>query len=291
VHFADVTRKGGFESFVLKVTWKQPSIRGALSFECAGGSSKEVRVIKKILILSLAAGSLMAIGMAGSAFATDVGGTGGAGTGHEHPIGGSPLRASMVPAFNVCNLVSSNAAHDPTLPGRSCSPPSPRSTIAAVGPSSLAFTRIIVLGTGTCAPFDPTKCFPDVTIRVSATDVRAGSPTGPTFSGSMTGTATIPNASGASTVGNAIQITDAKNQRDTPSGACTAAPNCSGTVVPLPFPIPVTCSAGTCNAQTTANTVAPGSVTAGRRGVIETGQLQLQDSGGNVFENQGIFIP
>jgi len=248
-------------------------------------------VKRKLLILPLAIGSLMAIGMAGSAFATDVGGTGGAGTGHEHPIGASPLRASTVPAFNVCNLVSSNAAHDPTLPGRSCSPPSPRSTIAAVGPASLGFVRIIVLATGACAPFDSTKCFPDITIRVSVTDVRAGSPTGPTFSGSMTGTATIPNASGASTIGNAIQITDAKNQRDTPSGACTAAPNCSATVVPLPFPVPVTCTSGTCNAQTTANSIAPGSTTAGRRGIIEIGQPQLQDSGGNIFENQGIFIP
>ena len=247
--------------------------------------------MKKLLVLPLAIGSLMAIGMAGSAFATDVGGPGGAGTGHEHPNGASPFRASTVPAFKVCNLTASNAGHDPTLPGRSCSPPVPASSIAAVGPASLGFVRLIVLQTGQCAPFDSTKCFPDVTIRVNVTDVRAGSPTGPTFSGSMTGTATIPNASGPSTIGNAIQITDAKNQRDTPSGLCTAAPNCSATVVPLPFPIPVTCTSGTCNAQTTENTVAPGSVTAGRRGVVEIGQLQLQDSAGNIFEDQGILIP
>jgi hypothetical protein len=248
-------------------------------------------VKRKLLILPLAIGSLMAIGMAGSAFATDVGGTGGAGTGHEHPNGASPFRASTVPAFKVCPLVSSNAGHDPTLPGRSCSPPVPDSAIAAVGPSSLGFVRLIVLQTGQCAPFDSTKCFPDVTIRVNVTDVHAGSPTGPAFSGSMTGTATVPNATGPSTLGNAIQITDAKNQRDTPSGACTAAPNCSATVVPLPFPVPVTCSAGVCNAQTTANVLAPGSVTAGRRGVVEIGQLQLQDSAGRIFEDQGIFIP
>jgi len=246
--------------------------------------------MKKLLVLPLAIGSLMAIGMAGSAFATDVGGTS-AGTGHEHPNGASPFRASTVPAFKVCNLTSSNAGHDPTLPGRSCSPPVPASAIAAVGPASLGFARIIVLQTGQCSPFDPTKCFPDVTIRVNVTDVHAGSPTGPAFTGSMTGTATVPNTTGPSTIGNAIQITDAKNQRDTPSGACTAAYNCSATVVPLPFPVPVTCSAGTCNAATTANSLAPGSVTAGRRGVVEIGQLQLQDSAGNIFEDQGILIP
>jgi len=248
---------------------------------------------KKFLVLPLAIASLMAIGLAGTALATDVGGTGGPGTGHEHPIGASPLRASTVPAFQPCNLGTSNAAHDPSLPGRSCNPPVPRSTIAAVGPNSIGFARIIVLGSGQCAPFDATKCFPDVTIRVNVTDVRAGSPTGAAFTGSMTGTATLPNATGPSTIGNAIQITDARNARDIASGSCLgpASYDCSATVVPLPFPVPVSCSAGTCNATTTANTLAPGSIVAGRRGIVEIGQLQLQDSANNVFETQGIFIP
>jgi hypothetical protein len=180
-------------------------------------------VIKKLLTLSLALGSLMAIGMAGSALATDVGGTGGPGTGHEHPIGGSPFRASTVPAFRTCSVTATNAQHDPSLPGRSCSPPVPASSIAAVGSSSLGFFRAIVLSTGQCAPFDPSHCFPDVTLRVSITDVRAGSPTGPAFSGSMTGTATIPGANAAQ----AIQVTDAKNKRDTSSGNClSTTTNC-----------------------------------------------------------------
>jgi len=247
---------------------------------------------KKFLILPLAIASLMALGLAGTALATDVGGTGGPGTGHEHPIGASPLRASTVPAFRPCTIGTSNASHDPSLPGRSCNPPVPASSVAAVGGNSIGFVRIIVLGNGQCAPFDATKCFPDVTIRVSVSDVHAGSPTGPLYSGAMTGTATIPNTTGASTVGNAIQITDAKNALDVTNGACVAGTyNCSATVTPLPFPIPVTCSSGSCQASTTANTIAPGSITAGRRGVVEIGQLQLQDSANNIFEVQGILIP
>jgi hypothetical protein len=242
-------------------------------------------------LLPILVGSAAALVVPGIALATDVGGTGGAGTGHEHPIGASPMRMSLVPKFNVCNLASSNAAHDPTLPGRSCSPPVPSSSIVGVGPSALGFSRIRVLGSGQCAPFDSSKCFPDVVISGSATDVRAGSPTGPPFSGSLTGVATIPNATGPATIGNAIQVTDARNQRDVPSGACTAAANCSATVVPLPFPVPVTCSSGTCTAQTTANTLAPGSVVSGRRGVVEIGQFQIQDSAGAMVSVQGVFIP
>jgi hypothetical protein len=53
----------------------------------------------------------------------------------------------------------------------------------------------------------------------------------------------------------------------------------------------VTCSSGTCNAQTTANTLAPGSVIAGRRGVVEIGQFNILDSANNVVSTQGIMIP
>jgi hypothetical protein len=61
--------------------------------------------------------------------------------------------------------------------------------------------------------------------------------------------------------------------------------------VPLPFPVPVTCTSGSCDAATTANTLAPGSVTAGARGVIEIGRLEVRDTASNIFEDQGIVIP
>jgi hypothetical protein len=55
-----------------------------------------------------------------------------------------------------------------------------------------------------------------------------------------------------------------------------------------------------CNATTTANTLAPGAVVAGKRAIWELGQLQLLDRGANgapgdsddrVFEVQGVFAP
>ena len=57
---------------------------------------------------------------------------------------------------------------------------------------------------------------------------------------------------------------------------------------------------GTCTTNTTANAVVPGSVKDTKRGVVEIGQLIINDGGpdGNtatapntVFERQGIFIP
>jgi len=242
--------------------------------------------LKGRYLLPILFGSAAVLAVPGVTFATDVGGTGGPGTGHEHPLGGSPLRASLVPAFRPCTVGTSNASHDPSLPGRSCSPPVPASTLVASGPQALAFSRIRVLPVGECAPFDPSHCYPDVTIAGNSTDVHAGSPTGPLFSGSLTGVATLPGG----TVGQAIQVTDARNQRDVSSGACTSF-NCSATTVPLPFPVPVSCSNGTCSAATTANTLAPGSVIAGRRGVVEIGQFQIQDSSGNIVAIQGVFVP
>src|SRR2546422_208988 len=76
----------------------------------------------------------------------------------------------------------------------------PPSDLVAVGRSSLSFTRMRVLGQGECAPNPPTACYPDVVLFVSATDVRAGSPTGPDYETSnpsgwdLTATATLPDA-------------------------------------------------------------------------------------------------
>ena len=216
-------------------------------------------------VLAFLFGCGAALWGAGNVLATDVGL-------NEHPIGASPLRAPFVPAFKPCSLVSSNASHEPTLPGRSCSPEVPGSGIAAVGPESLGFVRFVVLQPGQCAKFDSTHCYPDFTVEVSVTDVRAGGPTGPPFSGLLTGHARLPSLSGSAPF--AVQVTDA-----------------TGTVVPLPFPVPINCTSGTCSAQTTGNTVVPGLATGGKRTVIEIGQLQIVDQNGDSFESQGYFLP
>src|SRR6266487_2400822 len=105
-----------------------------------------MNVSRRLMLAILAGMALLAV--PGVTLATDVGGTGGAGTGHEHPIGASPIRASLVPAFKPCTIATSNASHDPSLPGRSCNPAVPASSLVAAGPNSIGFSRIIVLGNG-----------------------------------------------------------------------------------------------------------------------------------------------
>jgi hypothetical protein len=143
-----------------------------------------------------------------------------------------------------------------------------------------------------------------VTIRFSISDVRSGSPTGPDYDTSsaqdLTGIATLPGTAQGTTA----QITDQNNQSDGDPGGPYDK---SATVQPIKFPIPIDCvgvanpvDGSVCNAQTTANTLVPGSVVAGKRAIWELGQLQVLDQGANgtpgdaddnVFEVQGVFVP
>jgi hypothetical protein len=213
------------------------------------------------------------------------------------------MRMSLAPTFTPCPSGSANATHQTPLAAASCNPPAPSSSLVAVGPESLGFTRLIVLGPGQCAPFDATRCYPDVTIRVGVTDVHSGSPTGPDYDTSnpsgqdLTLAATLPGQQ----AGNGLQATDLYNQ-----AAGQAGFNDPATVTPLSFPVPVGCSpvagaAGSvCGATTTANALVPGSAVAGKRAIWELGEIQLYDQGGNgvpgdaddhVFEAQGVFAP
>ena len=246
--------------------------------------------MKKSLFACLAIAALATVAVTGSAVATDVGGQNG-GPGHEHPIGASPLRVPLVPAFPRC--VTANAQHDPASPGASCvqdnAPPPPASALLAVGPSSQGFVRIVVLGSGQCAPFDPSRCYPDATLRVNVTDVRSGTPTGSLYNGGLTFCGTFVNSRyEAPAQCTTLQQTDARN-----GGFGSPCPDytCSGTVLPQGFRSGVGCTAGTCNLQTTFNALQPGMLVAGARDVIELGQLQLLDSSNGLFENQGVFAP
>ena len=222
-----------------------------------------------------------------------------ASAGHVRPKGASPLQASMVPAFNQCT--APNRTHGAPLAAPSCNPPVQSSTAVTVGEptangapaNSVGFVKIKVLPGNPGPPEDT-----DVELTGSITDVRC-----------LAGTTTCGSANaqdGADYTGGlqanaTIRITDHDNGSPGPGGTDPA------TVVDLPFPVPVTCAAtaatnigGTCSTNTTANAVVPGSVKDTKRGVVEIGQIVVNDGGpdGNVstvpntvFERQGIFIP
>jgi hypothetical protein len=212
---------------------------------------------------------------------------------HVRPKGATPLRASLVPSFKACT--APNRTHGAPLAFPSCNPPVQTSNFLTIGSpdangAGANSTGFILLKVKTTSP-------EDVLITSTITDVRCQAATaaavcnsanagdGPDYSGQVQGTATI-------------RISDHYNG----PGLNEAA-----TVVDIPFPVNGQCAntaltsvGGTCTVNTTANTVVVGSVKDNQRGVVEIGQLQINDGGADgqiatadntLFMVQGIFIP
>jgi hypothetical protein len=243
---------------------------------------------KMVLPLALALGVLGAMVMAQMASAT-----------HVRPKGASPLRVTLVPAFNACT--AANSTHGTPLAFPSCNPPVQSSNFLTVGTpdangtAAANFTGFIKLAVKVGVPGPPDDS--DVLITSTMTDVRCKAATaagvcnsanaadGPDYSGEVQGNATI-------------RITDHYNGA---SGTDTA------TVQDIGFPVTGTCantadtgSGGTCTVNTTANAVVLGAVKDGKRASIEVGQLVVNDGGADGqaatadntrFAVQGIFIP
>jgi hypothetical protein len=95
----------------------------------------------------------------------------------------------------------------------------------------------------------------------------------------------------------AFQASDHNNARNTAAACNTQGsppPNCQATTQGEPFPVPVICTptadptvGSSCGNNTTANSLVPGAVVNGKRGVIEIGQVQIYDSGNNGLRNYG----
>jgi hypothetical protein len=238
---------------------------------------------KTVLPLALAVGALglMAVSQVASGS-------------HVRPKGATPFRASLVPAYKGCNPATANDTHGAPLVFPSCNPPVQTSSFLTVGTpdangAGANSIGSILLRVKTTSP-------EDVLIDSSITDVRCQAGTsaavcgtgnaadGPDYSGQLQGNATI-------------RITDHFN-----------SPTPTATVQDIPFPVTANCAAtpadntigGLCSVSTTANTVVPGSVVDGKRGVVEIGQLLVNDGGVNgvagaadatLFADQGIFIP
>ena len=218
---------------------------------------------------------------------------------HPRPKGASPLYASLVPAYNPCG--TPNRTHGPPLAFPSCNPPVQASTAVTVGSpdangaaaNSVGFVKLNVKP-GVVGPPDTS----DVLITASISDVRckagttacgnANAADGADYTGELQGNATI-------------RISDHWNAV-APGGGPDAA-----TVIDIPFPVPAACAntastaeGGLCTANTSANTVVPGSVKTGKRAIVEVGQITITDGGpdglngttpNTLFEVQGIFIP
>jgi hypothetical protein len=241
--------------------------------------------IKRKMVLPLA----LAIGALGLLVVSQL-----ASASHVRPKGASPLRASLVPSFKACT--TPNRTHGAPLAFPSCNPPVQTSNFLTVGTpdangAGANSTGFILLRVDGVPP-------EDVLINSTISDVRCKAGTAAAVCNSAN-TAAGPDYSGQIQGNAIIRISDHYNG---------VGLNEAATVVDIPFPVNGTCAntaasattGGTCTVSTTANTVVPGAVKDNQRGVVEIGQLQINDGGADgtvstadntLFMVQGIFIP
>jgi hypothetical protein len=206
-------------------------------------------------------------------------------SGYPRPKGATPVRVSLVPAYEECTNASST--HGAPLSMPSCTPPTPSSDHLTVGTpdangEAAGFTGFFRAGVIVGDPSTPSD-EADLALSASLTDVRNQGDLGD-YTGELEASAVV-------------RITDRAN------GAGSA-----GTVTDFPYAFTVPCSAtgdtavgATCSAATTADALVPGTITEGNRSIWQLGQIQVMDGGvdGSVatsadntpFARQGIFIP
>jgi hypothetical protein len=205
--------------------------------------------------------------------------------GYPRPKGATPVRASLVPAYQECT--SSNRNHGSPLSYPSCAPPVASSSVLTVGsPDANGFAA------NSINSISYHVLTGDVQIDLSMTDVR-NKPSGTDYTGRVLARAPI-------------QITDRDNAAELPE---------TGTVQTIPLQVPANCTAttdtsigSTCSLTTTVNAQIPGALRDTLRSIWELGQIEIRDAGPNgtgyascpptcgdgdesTFMRQGIFVP
>jgi glucose/arabinose dehydrogenase len=206
---------------------------------------------------------------------------------YARPRGATPLRASLVPAYQACT--SPNRQHSPPLATLSCNPPAQQSSFLTVGtndangqaPNSVGSVRLDVIPGDAGTPATDEA---DVRIVASITDVRHKVGLGD-YSGELQGR--LP-----------IRITDKNNSP--PAGSAGTTQD-SAFVFTVPCAVTLDGTIGsTCSISTTADAVLSGSIKEEVRSNWHVGQIEVLDGGsdglastaGNtVFMRQGIFAP
>jgi hypothetical protein len=209
---------------------------------------------------------------------------------YVRPKGATPLRVSLVPAYQECQ--SPNREHGPPLDSPSCAPPAQRSTLTVgtfdaneQAANSVASAGYSVIPGNPATPADEA----DVGISVDATDVRRSSD--------------LSDYDGELQALVSVRITDRNNSVLPP----IFPDDQNGTMqdTPLAVTVPCTVTPSTaigahCAVATSADAVAPGMVTERDRAVWAFDQVTLMDGGADgdadtadnsVFATQGVFVP
>jgi hypothetical protein len=205
---------------------------------------------------------------------------------YVRPVGASPLRVSLVPAYEPCT--SPNREHGPPLAHPACAPPARSSQHVTIGTpdangkpaASVGVVRYAVRSGIPTTPEDEA----DVALAAQVTDVREA-------------TTLLPYLG-------ELQVRATLRATDRGSGPAQNEP---ATTDEVTLPVTVPCApaldlsaGGVCSVSTTLDAVLPGVVVEGARSVWALGQIEVLDGGpdgdvdtpGNtVFARQGIFIP
>jgi hypothetical protein len=228
-------------------------------------------------------------------------------TGYPRPKSGSPLRLSLVPAFQQCT--TPDRAHAPPLSFGSCGD--------SDEPFSLTQSQVLTLGTpdhngievssasfvklaaqlGTAGP--PNDA--DLIVLIQVNDVRCGPGGGAACPGGVTADFT-----GKLVLRATARLTDRMNGGVNGDAATT---------LHFPLDLPAQCNAtptddgATCDTTTTLNALLPGAIVEGKRAILELGEMRVYDPGPNgtgfgtgcppacgdgdetVFMRQGVFVP
>jgi acyl-homoserine-lactone acylase len=198
-------------------------------------------------------------------------------TGYPRPRGASPLYVPLVPAFDACT--APNETHAPPLAFGSCRPAAASSPQLTVGTpdangkpaNSSGFARFRTVAGDPATPADEA----DVGITFELSDVRRSADLSD-YTGELQGAVDVraTDRSNGATGSEAATMTDY-----TLSASVPCVPTGAGDIGAL------------CSVTTSADTLLPGSVSEGARGVWELGQVQVRDGTGAPFAVQGVFAP
>lgn len=239
--------------------------------------------LRRVVPLALLCAALVALAVAGLAVAI-----------HPRPKSATPLRVSLVPAYEECT--APNVTHGPPLSFPSCSPPVQTSRYLTVGTPDANGAPAKSVGWFRFAVRTNPE---ELLVVASITDVRCKPGTQAAFCGTAN-SSDGPDYSGELEVDARIRITDHYNGPNH---------NEAATVVDLPNPVGLVCAAtantsigGTCSFQ--GSPVQPAFPNqdwfVGSRVVIQIDQVRVSDGGqdgrtatadNTLFMTQGVFLP
>ena len=217
---------------------------------------------------------------------------------HPRPKSASPIKMSLVPAYNQC--AAPNRTHGPPLAFGSCNPPAPASAQATVGTpdafggaaNSAGHLRLTYAPE--IAPYDP-----HILIDILLNDVRC-MPTG-----ARCGAA---NASGPSDYSGEMRFSFTFRLTDHFNGTAPGGGTDTATVQDFTIEHSWPCmqsgstsTGSTCGLDTSLNTFIPGAVRDGKRATWGLAGAPIDDGGADgdgdttddnaVFMRPGVFIP